>query len=540
MRSLTILAVVTPLVVVAACVWTPNDRSNAESTGVTLSGFTFSPSEEISLSAKNLTTGVTSVVATAKTGTGAIAIDGQNLYAWSTTLTTKPDFWAPQINAAGGLPNSLGRIEIFPTLTDGGEPLVSFTAAQQTCMNANMNSEGVVSAASQCGDSDSLVLFDNDGVATAAPTAGFSTVVSGSFPTVSPKVSWELVSYPVNIGTSAITVYGYVCTPTASGTYPVQIYNHPGWLGLSGSVPPAAPPLAEDDLGNCIQGAENGWVTAMSAYRGEPVVYGTGYYGYDPSDIETCLGEATDVLRFTNLVLQGPKVNTSHVFMWGWSHGGCVTDRAVEQAAPVQAAATFSAMTDLLAMGESICGPSNPSCNWPFGPVPGTFPGWGLTPSADAIAYDWRSPVYFPADLNARTDVKMLAIQGVEEFDVGGTEVYGDGVLQTGAACELANVESPASTNAYLYTNGLTVGGEPPDCSSYPGLTWASASGGPAGSGWTWGNRTLLEVWNAGHFSVVTQPAIWTDFMSFVSSLGWGAAPYSNSYVWKSSNTTLP
>jgi hypothetical protein len=217
--------------------------------------------------------------------------------------------------------------------------------------------------------------------------------------------------------------------------------------------------------------------------------------------------------------------------MWGWSHGGCVTDRAVEQGAPVQAAATFSAMTDLLAMANQICGDDDPSCNWPFGlPPPNTLPGWGTTPSNDPMAYNWRSPVYFPADLNARTDVKMLAVQGVVYEDGG----YWDTVLQPGAACELANLVSPASTNAYLSTTGATMGGAPPDCASatYPNLTWQSSTGGPAGSGWTWGNRTLLEVDGATHDTVITTAPIWADFMSFVSSLGWGAAPYASSYSW--------
>jgi hypothetical protein len=519
-------AAATSAVALTGCIWSPTNRSDAESNSVTLTGFTFNPSQSVTLQAKNLTTGAMETIGTATTASSPLLVeDGQDLYAWSATIATAPDFWAPQINAAGGLPYSLGRIEIFPTLTSGGESLVTFNAAQEACMNANMATVGVVQAASDCGDSSSLVLFDNTGVATNPTTSGLTKLQSGTFPATSPTATWEVDSYQVAMGSSSLTVYAYLCTPMGSGPFPVQIYNHPGYAGIVGSVPPSAPPLAEDDLGNCIQGATNGWITAMSSYRGETATFGSMTYGGGESgQIETCLGEATDVLRLTTLVLARPHVNDNHALMWGWSHGGCVTDRAIEQGAPVQAAATFSAMTDITAMTDLVCGDNNASCFWPFAN------NWALTPTSDAMAYNWRSPVYFPADLNARTDVKLLTVQGVEFKD----GIYWDTVLQPGAACELSNVMSPASTNAYLQTSGATLGGSPPDCTSYTGLTWLPSTGGPASPGWTWPNRTLLEVDGVDHFGVITTTAIWTDFMSFVSSLGWGTAPYSNTYFWKS------
>lgn len=41
------------------------------------------------------------------------------------------------------------------------------------------------------------------------------------------------------------------------------------------------------------------------------------------------------MLRLTDIVLDFPGSDPSRVLMWGHSHGACITERAVEQGAPV-------------------------------------------------------------------------------------------------------------------------------------------------------------------------------------------------------------
>src|SRR6202042_2565629 len=74
---------------------------------------------------------------------------------------------------------------------------------------------------------------------------------------------------------------------------------------------------------------------------------------------ELCMGEVTDVLALTDLVMNhasaislgaaghtvAPKVS-GKLFMYGYSHGGCVTWRAVEQGAPVNAFSVIEGFTD--------------------------------------------------------------------------------------------------------------------------------------------------------------------------------------------------
>ena len=193
---------VAALVALTGCIWSPNDRSAQESTTpIALTGYTFDPSDTVTLAATNLTTGVMTTLGTAtSSSTATYDIDGQDVYQWTTTLTPAADFWAPQINAGNQL-YSLGRLEIFGT-NSSDQTLYTFSAAQQSCMFSNMFSEGLGAAYEACGGSSSLVVFDNTGVATAPPTSSF-TQLSGPHTyaqTGEPTVTWEVDSYQVGLG----------------------------------------------------------------------------------------------------------------------------------------------------------------------------------------------------------------------------------------------------------------------------------------------------------------------------------------------------
>jgi hypothetical protein len=72
------------------------------------------------------------------------------------------------------------------------------------------------------------------------------------------------------------------------------------------------------------------------------------------------MGEVTDVMLLTDLVVNhtsainvgsaghqvSPNVN-GKVLMYGYSHGGCITHRTVEQGAPVTAFSVIEGFTDL-------------------------------------------------------------------------------------------------------------------------------------------------------------------------------------------------
>jgi hypothetical protein len=58
-------------------------------------------------------------------------------------------------------------------------------------------------------------------------------------------------------------------------------------------------------------------------------------------------------------------------------------------------------------------------------------PGLPLTPSESRIPYDWRSPLSYAADLQARTDVKLLVLQG-----------NADALIEPSQACALAATDT--------------------------------------------------------------------------------------------------
>jgi hypothetical protein len=162
------------------------------------------------------------------------------------------------------------------------------------------------------------------------------------------------------------------------------VYNHggiyAGAAGDSGSLhgkvtntgwttPPGG--LLADDLGQCVDWAKRGWIFAMSSYRAETISIGsqdsarTNSWTSDAPNgaegSEFCLGEVTDVMALVDLLVhhtdtimlgnptQKIPINAwnGQLFMYGYSHGGCITYRAVEQGAPVKAFAVIEGFTDI-------------------------------------------------------------------------------------------------------------------------------------------------------------------------------------------------
>jgi dienelactone hydrolase len=306
-------------------------------------------------------------------------------------------------------------------------------------------------------------------------------------------VVWDIGHYAVQ----GISVSAVICRPAASGAHKAVIINHGGFGGIDDTA-----------FGTCIGGAQNGWLTAMSAYRGETLNVSAA--NFPPSGItkpaygaiELCLGEVTDVLRLTDIVRARADVDASRILMWGHSHGACVTERAVQRGAKVKAAAAFSAPTDMVGWyGYSDAG-SRAALSTTFG-----APGITVTPSQSTIPYDWRSPVTYKDDLTARSDVKMLLLQGAA-----------DPTIYPRQACELASAAWGASTQSWHLTgsSGATVSSSAPsDCAGYGSLTW-QPGGLPYGS---WSANSYLLVYDyADHGTILTGRA-WTDFLNFVATV---------------------
>ncbi len=166
----------------------------------------------------------------------------------------------------------------------------------------------------------------SDGDGTGSGDAGAGADASGSD---AGPLDWEsvdvlfedgaIVTERVTYRSGGLVIDGQVCRPVDGGPYPVVVYNHGGFMGLG--VDPMS--------GNCVDSARAGFVWIGSSYRGEDASEGV---------IEVCLGEVDDVLAMLDVALARPYADRDRVIMWGGSHGGCITTRAVQRGAPVHAA----------------------------------------------------------------------------------------------------------------------------------------------------------------------------------------------------------
>jgi hypothetical protein len=488
------------------CIWQPASGTEKENTAsVGLSGWASGPTVAIDLKARNYDTGaldpITSVMST------TYDLFGDGLYSWSATLTPAQlprKYWAPTI--VGG--NPAGRLEI--TGFEGASKLYTFSDAAQDCTIDEMNDgETQPNAGLTCSDGLSTVLFDNTGVGLAAEAVTSSTIVNKTLDGVNIKV----ISYL----SQGHTVYAAICSPLAGAGLPISIYNHGGVGGIN--VPDAMGNPTSVETTWCVDWAKKGWVFAMSAYRGEPLRV-PATWSVAPTSwtstgaIETNLGEVNDSMRLLAIVQAMPSVDVDHTLMWGPSHGGGVTLRAIERGARVQAAiATFPA-TDWVTLyndceATTTGDPTSPEgqfCAFVTAMLQSVT---GGTPGTHAAAYHWRSPTFFASDLKLRQDVKLLLQQGIL-----------DPIVRVGQTCSFATQAGfPADTQWHV-PNNLTPGSFVTGAVAGCPQVW-KASARPTAS---WPANRYFMVYDAllhAYWGAMT-----ADFFNFVNSLTWSPTPW--------------
>ena len=265
-------------------------------------------------------------------------------------------------------------------------------------------------------------------------------------------------------------VVGQVCRPVRAGRFPVVVLNHGGWEGIGSEW---------GDLdGGCAVLGRLGLVAIMSSYRGEDDSEG---------DIEFCAGEATDVRRMLEVVRQAEYADGSRAVMYGGSHGGCVTVRALLQGAPVQRAASWNGpadLADLYANASARAGGGGPVTPPSFyvdlvNQLRQSFDG---TPSERPALYAQRS-VLSSAHALAGSDVALLLQHG-----------EADDVVPVAQSCRLAAAIG-GFTAYHVTTAGTVTAAPPPPCAGVD-LAW-SAGPVPVGS-WP-GRRYLIVYEGQGH-----------------------------------------
>lgn len=460
-----------------------------------MQGYAAAASSTITVRARNYETGAFDVVATTVSNSSA-TYTSPDLFAWARTLTLLPNYWAP-VDAGC----SAGRAEL--RVFEGTDQLETFTEpARQCTIDMLLDGEHPVASGNECSDGEDIVLFDNNGVCGGPETGGPSLVAGPTTMTYDGhSIVWEAFSYPVQ----GKTVYGMICRPNDGLRHPVQIFNHGGWGGLG----------YLDEENGCRRAASKGWVLAMSTYRGEPLhLPSTGQTWNSTGSIELCNGEVTDVMRLTEIVLAKPYADPDHVLMHGNSHGGCITTRAVERGAPVQAAIDFVGPSEWVSLYNTLgwwVVPAVP--NGPTAPFPTWMTAWiGGTPASKPRAYEWRSSKFFAADLAARTDVKYMHMHGTADNIVGYDH-----------ACKLAKAAFGAagSQNWHINASGMVTSAAPPNCTAADAsLTWAT--GTKPTTSWP-GNRYVMVYDGLEHgFTGPTGLVAFNDYINFINALGWG------------------
>jgi transposase len=458
----TALLLVTYLLL-TACVVSPLSRTNAESpNGVRLKGYTLTPGQAITIQAVdqntgNLDTRGTATAATSGTSYKTASGTSYTLYPWSFDAGVLPaNFWSPQ-SIVADLATSQGHLEMFALV--GSSNFLTFSEA--AAASALTSGKDPATDALHFSDGNSTVLFDASGVGSGPETPWVTVqgMISDSHSPYYSAVAWSVGYYTVEGGKK---IYGLICAPTTGGPYPVVIYNHGGTDktnggNITGIVTAAGwttqPPGAPDGLGQCVDWAKRGWIFATSSYRGESVNITSSSPEFPSStwtsdgNVEFCMGEVTDVLALTDLLVNHASAITlgstsekvpinanGKVLMYGYSHGGCITYRAVEQGAPVTAFSVIEGFTDLrLTYLTGLSAGLSPE----FAAIgSGAFqPGVSFyLPDANGVmGYNWRSAHYFASrgDLSIQKfkTMPILILHG--DIDAGNlVEVPAVGVVR--------------------------------------------------------------------------------------------------------------
>ncbi|MGA8356030.1 MAG: hypothetical protein WB772_01625, partial [Xanthobacteraceae bacterium] len=451
----------------AAAVTSPSSRTVGNpANAVTLKGYVEKAGQTVTIQAVDQNTGELVTLGTTKaamSGTAHTTPSGTHYtaYPWSfpaSVLALK--YWAPQ-KIVADLATSQGHLELFATAS--GQNLDTFSAAASA--SAQASGQDPQTAAANFSDGKSTVLFDPNGVGSGpeGPWVTVAGMISDSHSPYYSPVAWSIGSYTVENGTK---IYALVCSPTEGGPYPVVVFNHggtgsgdggnlngvvtaQGWtvlpvlLGANGQPvigPDGLPTPIPDSLGQCLDWAKRGWVFATSAYRGEGVTITSASSQFSPpatpwmSDgkVEFCMGEVTDVMALTDLLVnhtgsillgntsEKVKINVNgQVLMYGYSHGGCITHRAVEQGAPVNAFSVIEGFTDFplnylnwTSNGQTQQNAAIAAGAW----QPGVATSVYLPDAAHVMGYNWRSAHYFASrgDLSIQKfkTMPILILQG--------------------------------------------------------------------------------------------------------------------------------
>src|SRR5208337_5116940 len=219
---------------------------------------------------------------------------------------------------------------------------------------------------------------------------------SGAVTINSVSVEWQVGNYL----SGGLQIYGILCAPTATGPHPVAILNH-GLHYNPNPTPHVDPAILPYSLDGCMQMAAKGWLAAMSTYRGEAISI-PNFAATSDGIVELCYGEVDDVLNLLSSVTALPAADAQKVLMLGYSHGSCITERAIERGAQVQIAVSIDGPTDFM--------------TWPDAPP-------ALTPQEKEA----RSSVNLANNPAALTHLKFLRIQAA-----------GDTTVPPAQGCELA------------------------------------------------------------------------------------------------------
>lgn len=533
------------------CFWSPATGSPQESSAaVILQGLATSPGAPIQIRARNWN-GDSQVAITTTVAQLSEYIPGY--YAWQVAVTPAmlgDTYWRPA--ALGASSVAMGRLEL--SAFAGTLQLPTFTAAEQSCAQQKYYVEGLSAsaAASACSTNNTLALFDNSAVGVAPDTTNWTVVASN--PSVMAESEAGTTAVDVKIvrysSPGAPTVYAMVCAPPGTTRRRAMVFNHGGASGLS---------VIEEKL--CLDNARRGWVVAMSTYRGESmlvpnqslVVPGYGrFFSWaswnlttpagavlSPTPlissgvVEISAGEVMDAHRLVYALRLQSNVEPNKIFLWGHSHGGSITLRALETAIPVQAAAAVAPATDwsqvvrdcqarrtALAPGDL---PAGDACRLVLDgnttvvpPIPSTPTIVGGLPPSPPVpgyqsvqrSYEWRSPRFFAKDLALRDDVTLLVQHGLS-----------DNIVHPSQSCALMSASYEASRSRSWYVPSSAAPGVSIPTSALtecPGYAFDTPPPRPSSTGgWIPGARHFLVYRDLGHAGGAPVSTLWTDFYAY-------------------------
>jgi pimeloyl-ACP methyl ester carboxylesterase len=181
-------------------------------------------------------------------------------------------------------------------------------------------------------------------LAVSAPGSAWAAWAGGPWsPVVANPDPAHVIVEDVAYLSGGLIVLAQICRPASATPGRVILRQHGGFEGLGqivwkdgvvGGVEEFKRGWYMDSF--CVDRAREGYVVALSAYRGEPLIHdstpenGVQHYGLSQGSIEVCRGEADDVRALlaelsTRTYVQKVK-GVAPFVAWGESHGGCISE----------------------------------------------------------------------------------------------------------------------------------------------------------------------------------------------------------------------